>query len=764
MRQALLLAACLILPVAQAQQSTPEETVVLSPFEVNAALDRGYGVQNSLGASRIALPNSDISNSIITINEQFIKDSGAVDAAEFLTYVSGVQINGDRNPGQVQYSLRGYALGGLDLRDGIPENMSAVDIPLDEESAYARVEVIKGPAGTLYGSHSMGGIVNKVSKWPLSVQRTDLQLQVAGGHDEFVRAVLDTTGPMGENSAYRAVISSRRGNRFFNSTDAPSDMDNVTLAASHDLNDSGGKIWGRFQYLHYELDREQGWQYLTGYLTPGGAAPEVTNPVFAISNDANIVPDDDISIGTSRSFEAGFEQPLGAEKDWTFRLVARQYKGAGDKSPSYSQGRPVAVDSGGAVIGDNRFVSALNPQVADWRATLSLRDFRGYQEGTVFNADLSGDFELLGAKNKAILTARYVTGERERAFFFWNPANSNNTTAVANSFSAVDPDFTGVNADSIKASTTKQFNRFQGHAESEGWSIGFQDNMSFMEDKLILVGGARYDDFSSDSYQFDVAQSLAADEFIIDRASLAQNNGTDSTYKVGAVFKPVPGLSLFAQNSTTFNFINRTDPLTGSKFPNQQGESTEVGSKFYMLNNRLVATVAWFDMELTNVIISVPDPDPNAVGGTIPQAVGVQATDGFEIDIAWTPVDQLNIAFAYSDLTSVDEVGRNFRGVPVGGTYSLFGKYTFSDSGYQGWFVGGGYKHNAKAPGDSGNSFFVSDSDLVDVFAGYNAENWSAQLNVYNVFGEDQILSSVTDRLATRAPDTNYRLTLRYSF
>jgi len=747
-----------------AQQAASDGTITLSPFDVSAERDRGYGTENSLGATRIALANSDIANSIVTLNELFIRDSGAVDAAEILTYVSGVQINGDRNPGQVQYSLRGYTLGGLDLRDGIPENISPVDIPLDEESAYARIEVIKGPAGTLYGSHSMGGIVNKVSKWPLSVQQNEVQLQVSGGHDEFIRGVIDTTGPMGNNSAYRAVVSTRKGNRFYGSSNSPSDMDNITLAASHYWNDTGGKIWGRFQYLHYKLDREQGWQYLTGYLTPGGSAPEVTNPIFAISKDADIVPDDDISIGTSRAFEAGYEQPFGADDNWTLRLVARQFKGSGDKSPSYSQGRPIAVDANGAVVGDNRFVSALDPRVADWRATLSLRDFRGYQEGTTFNADLSGEFDFLGASHKAVVTARYGTNERERAFFFWNPANPNNTTSVANSFSAVNPDFTGVNAESIKATTTKQFNRFQGYTEGDGWSIGFQDNLSFMEDKLILVAGARYDDASSNSYRFDVAQSIAADDFIVDQTSLQRDSGTDSTYKGGIVFKPVDGLSLFAQSATTFNFVNSIDPLTASKFPNQEGEILEIGSKLFMLDNRLVATVAWFDMELTNVIISVPDPNPNAVGGTIPQAVGVQATDGFEIDIAWTPTDQLNLAFAYSDITSEDAQGNNFRGVPTAATYSLFGKYTFSGSGIEGWFVGGGYKHNARAPGDSGNTFFVSDSDLVDLFGGYNAENWSIQLNTYNVLGEDQVLSAVIDRLAIRAPDTSYRLTARYRF
>lgn len=56
---------------------------------------------------------------------------------------------------------------GINLRDGLPDRFQAADIPLDENTAYQRLEVIKGPAGTLYGAHNTGGIVNKVSKFPL---------------------------------------------------------------------------------------------------------------------------------------------------------------------------------------------------------------------------------------------------------------------------------------------------------------------------------------------------------------------------------------------------------------------------------------------------------------------------------------------------------------------------------------------------------------------------------------------------------------------
>jgi outer membrane receptor protein involved in Fe transport len=739
------------------------EVFELSPFNVSAAQDRGYGVANSLGASRIALANLDIASSVITLNEQLIEDVGAIDAAEFLQYVSGVQIGSDRNPGQVFYSLRGYAASGISLRDGLPDPFDSVDVPLDEESSYERIEVIKGPAGTLYGSHSMGGVVNKVSKWPLLDQKTQLQLQVAAGHDEFVRGVVDTTGPIGESTAYRAVLSYRNGERHFDEADAPSNMRNLTLSGAHYFK-SGGKVWARAQYLDYKLDREQGWQYITGYLTPGGDAPEVKNSVFAIGKHANIVPSDDISKGDIYSLEAGYEKNFRALSGvWTVRFVARKSKGDGDKSPSYSQGRPVAVDAAGNSLGDHRFVSASDPNVADWRASLTLRDFRGYAAAGGVFLDLVGKFDTFGISHDLVINATATESERVRAFFFWAAANPNDPTAIGNTFSAVNPDFTGVNAQSIKANNPKQFNRFQGFATGEGRAIGFQDNIGLFSDKLTAVVGARYDEVEGTNTPFDVAASLAADEFVKENGSRSSSKGKDSTYKVGLVYKPTSEVSLFTHRSTTFNLVTASDPLTGNKFPNQEGEILEIGTKFSMFDNRLVLTASWFDMELTNVIIQVPLPIDQG-GGTIPQAVGVQATDGFEVDLAWQPTDQLSFIFAMSDLDSTDANGNFFRGVPIDLNYSFFGKYAFTDGDLAGFFCGLGFQHNAQSPGDGGSTFFVSDSNLMDLFAGYEAGNWSVQLNVYNVLGENQILSTVIDRLAIRAPDTNFRITARYRF
>lgn len=743
-----------ILSIQKLVAQDDDDIYLLSPFLVTTEEDHGYGTSSSLGASRVALSNSDIASSIITINEQLFQDTAAVDAQEILTYVSGIQITSDKNPGQTSYSLRGYSLGGIGYRDGLPDQFQSADIPIDESTAYERIEVIKGPAGTLYGSHSMGGIVNKVSKWPLSTDFTNVEFQAAGGYEEFFRGVVDTNQTIGEKSEVRAVVSYRVGDRHYDEDDAPSDLMNITVMGQHRFANNGGRIWSRFQLLQYELDREQGWQYLTGYLADGASQPVMTDPVYAIGKSANIIPEDDISKGNMRSYEFGYEQPFYMfNGDWSLRLVARYNLGKGDKSPSYSQGRPYAIDADGNTLGDNRFVSANDPEVADWLASLTLRDFRGFKKQGGVYLDMVGKFKTWGLVHDMVINAQMGMSESERAFFFW----------TAGEFSAVNPDFTGVDASSIIASNETNFNPYQGFNRSESFSAGFQDNIGLMNEKLIFTVGARYDYGRGEGIAFDKEESIAQYQFVRDLTTASISKGEDTTYKVGAVYKPMKGLSLFGQIGTTFNFVDALDPLTSKKFPNQEGEVKEIGIKTSLFENRLIITTSYFNMELTNVLIGVDLPASEG-GGTIQQAIGKQATEGIEMDIAWQPIDNLVLVLAFSDIESTDPSGNFFRGVPMDANYSIYGKYTFNEGPMSGFYTGLGYRHNAKSPGDTSNSYFLAEIDFTDVFAGYQAEKWSIQINVYNLFGADGIVSSVHDRLAIRAQDTNFRMTARYRF
>lgn len=785
-RYALLLALALILkagaqtasqPVLPQGKEEPQSTIELSPFQVNTERDRGYSASQAMGASRVALPVSDVPLAVVGINEQFFADRAAVDALDVLPFVSGVQRGGDLNPGQEQFTLRGYALIGMDIRDGLPDNVAAADQPYDDGSAYERLEVIKGPAGTLYGTTGMGGVVNKISKWPRFSRQTKIQLQ-AQSYDEFVRGMVDTTGPMGDRNAYRAVLSKRTGNRFWDHGRS-NDFFNSVVAFTRLLGDSrsGGRVWTRFQFLDIEVDRENGTQFPTGYLNPLSPTTPVVleNPNYAVKPEANNQPNDDISKAAIRAYEAGFEHSFDGPIDskWTLRLVGRHNTSAGDKSPSYAQTLPVPVDSTGAIVrytnaagalvnGDSRFISATDPRVADWRTVHTLRQFSGYNKSSGGYMDLVGDFTTGPMKHKIVVNAQLTSSARERAFFFWAVTNPGNTTAVANSYSAINPDFSSYNAATITAGNPS-FNSFSGHAESNGFAGGFQDNISMFNDRLIAVAGARYDNIHTTTYGFDSAASIAARRFVANPASTRTVTNQQWTSKYGLVGKVVPGVSLYGQVGETYIPINTINATTGLKLPNQEGNIREAGIKLDFLGSKLVATAAVFKMELTNVLVSVVNP-PELGGGTVQVPVGKQTSDGHEIDLAWEPVPGWNLSAAYSKVDSKDERGFLFRGVPRQATYSLLTKYSFLNGDLKGAYVGGSWKHNGEVAGDATNLFFVPANDTFDAFLGYGRGRWNVQLNVFNVGDTDKMVTAVTNIITSRARARSFRFTFNYTF
>lgn len=761
---------------ASDKKASADEAVVLSPFQVKGERARGYGVPEAMGASRVALPVSDVPLSVIGLSEQLFADKGAVSALEVLSLVSGITPTSSLSPLFESYTLRGFSVGagnGFGIRDGLPDNVGTVVGSFDDSSAYERVEVIKGPAGTLYGTTSMGGVINKISKWPQFTPKTKVQFQ-AQSYDEFVRGMVDSTGPLGDRGAYRAVVSYQDGERYWGA--GRNDIFNTVLAYTHLLGDSksGGRLWGRFQFLKYNIAITNGTVFPTGWKDPlnPNFVPVLDNPKFPVPKEIMNAPADDNSPGTVRAYEAGFEQTWAQNRDnkWTIRLVARHNEALGDQGPSYSLTLPVPVTSSGAIVqytdangnlvnGDARFISQDDPRVADWRTVIRLREFDGKFINSGLYLDVVGEFKTGPLKHTLVTNGQLTSGERERAFFFWDIPNPANTTAVANSFSAIRPDFSNYNRQALEA-TTPQFNPFNGLTTNSAFAFGFQDNISLLKDKVILVGGARYDRVNATTEAFSTAASIAARAFVIDPASTRRIVNQQWTSKYGLVVKPFPGISLFGQVGETYIPVNTINSLTGEKFENQLGSTDEAGVKLDLFGSKLVATASVFNMKLTNVLVQRNNP-PELGGGFILVPAGTQTANGFEADIAWEALSGLYLMLGYSDIDSMNENGLAF-GMTTP-EWSLLAKYSFLDGVAKGAYIGANWRRKGALPGGT-RGFSLPEADVVDAFIGYGRGNWNVQLNIMNVGNTDAILITGSDSLLYRAHDRTFRFTFNYTF
>ena len=128
-------------------------------------------------ANKRVEPLSHIGAGISAISGADLELMSANNLEDYLGFVPGVQFTSYGRPGQDQISIRGVASQSLGAAvatyvDEVPVGSTSneaqgatytVDIdPADLE----RVEVLKGPQGTLYGASSLGGVLKYVTKEP----------------------------------------------------------------------------------------------------------------------------------------------------------------------------------------------------------------------------------------------------------------------------------------------------------------------------------------------------------------------------------------------------------------------------------------------------------------------------------------------------------------------------------------------------------------------------------------------------------------------
>ncbi|MBP9118325.1 MAG: TonB-dependent receptor plug domain-containing protein, partial [Methyloversatilis sp.] len=203
-------------PIASA--ATPDTPAATLPeIEVRDARERpnspndGYqsGIVRSAKTKQLA---KDIPQAITTVTEQLMLDSNADTMKSALRHVAGLTFNSGEG-GRIgdNIMLRGfYSFGDLYL-DGIRDVAQ-----YNRETFHVeQIDVLRGSAAMLFGRGQAGGVINRVSKQPGLVDRTEVSATV--GSFDYGRVTADVNKVLGENMALRISAmktdagSSRRG-------------------------------------------------------------------------------------------------------------------------------------------------------------------------------------------------------------------------------------------------------------------------------------------------------------------------------------------------------------------------------------------------------------------------------------------------------------------------------------------------------------------------------------------------------------------------
>jgi iron complex outermembrane receptor protein len=725
--------------------STSDQTVVLNPFQVSAVGDKGYNTANSTGATMINSPIRDTPMSISVLNQQFIQDIGATDPVQAAQYISGVAPVANAGSGQI--TVRGQNIPGANIRDGIPDLLVSNGNIFQDTALAERIEIIKGPEGTLYGDYSAyGGLMNIVSKVPEDRAASSLSLtygaDLLGG--AVIRSVYDTTGPDPSNSAidYRLILVGARGKTLQGGQDS-------TFIISPILTyhfKGGGSVLLRYSYQN----PDRGTNEYSWFVDSTGAIPTFISPKKSI-------PDLDAGRNTKiMNADVVLTQPFKTGPiDWTARLFIRwdhldNWEHLYEQAPANFQ----FFTAAGQSIGNITNTAFSNPNWSYIEITPRTRTtFGDYIWVATENADLVGRFDLGPTKNTLLFYGQTL-----------NEGESNDQWAGSYPFTIIYSKIPGLGpihySDEAAAQTSVGGSGATSLTDTHTslWAYGAQENMAWFDDKVILVAGIREDRQNQTAYNY-FAKTFHPDDV-----------RTGTTHKYGVVAHPVEPLTLYYNWAQTFTPNGFSTDVNGNtiKLPNLNSFTREEGAKLALFHSSLIISGAYFLTEVADATVSIPEINSRGQSVAVTVPAGHLVIRGWEADGTYAFNQNISLIFGAGNLTSKSALNLAARGVPFGTNYRVFGKYTFVNTGAQwlnGLFIGIGVQHNSLRAADANDDATMPPYTLTDALIGYSWGNhWRVQGNMDNVFDITYASVGVARQIMYAGLPRNESATITYNW
>ena len=778
---------CLFASALAAQPATPAtstpanpgDVIELSPFEVSEQASRGYVTTSSMSASRIAVPITELPASVVVINEKLIADTVAFELRDTLSLVSGIQQSAPPQ-GTNELSMRGYTLVGAQ-RDGVRDHLMSTGSEASGGFDYAlaeRIEIVKGPSGVLYGAHNPGGIVNLVSKRPLARPQTKISAFI--GSYETYRGEIDTSNffDAAKRFGYRLVLVGADTEGIVDDRPQP---DGGFLAANPSLSFRSKDGWNVWLWSAIVRDRLRRATYGTPALPTDAnvqfpARPSLNGaPLYEVTynhmltnlqyTNANLY-----EVGVSKGFDLG---PVRLD----VRLLGREFDQRGEQASRIRgvDAFDILIDRSGRIIGqDFRAIplKAAEDNVAQMGRAAVRYDYNPFDtEGRLGSADFNFSFRLGPVRSQ--LLAYGTLGYRESLTNVSNYDIRNAATLRSLGYPTIDgrvvvvfwprPVFVPTPQQMVELSDARTIGRDTLNKIDDS-SYGAIERLSFLDDRVFIVGGYRHDKQESTTQTF------------LNGAVVASNRNDDSvnTYSLSGLAKVYKGekgeASVFINANETFipvTTIDRRLATFGQKYPNRIASNDEYGVKVDLLQSRLVATLSVFKTTETNVLLTEND-ETGAITG-VPSTfyqtpIGTRTTKGWEVDLNFAAREDLEFIVAYSKVDPRLETG-NYAQKIAFNTFTAAVRHDVRRGWAKGFSAMWQYNRWGRSALSSRSYWIIPGGDLHTAILGYQfARRWVVRLRVENVFDQLEVYPSTNETALDITRDRNYRLGVSYEF
>lgn len=670
--------------------SSAKETTTLPEMVVTEQPEQTYAVKQATTATKTDTPIMETPFAVQTVPRAVMDDQQVTKIDRALENISGVYVEEGQGVENF-FNVRGFHVDDI-YRNGVKARAGRNIQGARETVNLERIEVFKGPASILYGRLQPGGMINLVTKQPLTSPSYSLQQQF--GSFDFYRTTVDATGPLTPNNSllYRFNLAYENAESFRQFRE----NERVFLAPVLRWN-IGPKtqVTVELEYLNTTDPLDYANPALGDRPAPLPRKRNLGEPGSTLDTEEQRV-----SLHAAHAFTDQWKLDYRFDADFLDLTIPAQAALAG-------------LDLTTCTSTSCQMQRSLVASAGDGRTYFSSMDLTGrFSTGPIHHTLLLGG-DYWRDLNFNVFRLNFVYPGID----IFRPVHT-----------PVDPRL--IQTPDLEATTDI----------TEDWHGVYLQDQIELPYNLHLLAGFRYDDATLK--RTDTSQS--GGDFSKQKQRYAQDAVTP---RVGLLWRPIPQLSVYGNYVEHFGTSNGRN-TDGKILPPQTAQQWEFGLKTDLLDGRLIGSLAWFDLTKQNLAVSDPDPARAAAGFRVP--VGEARNRGLEFDFAGELLPGWNILAAYAYIDSkitkdsqfVDGVftsgnrGKRFYAVPRHGG-SLWTTYQLQHGVWQGLKFGAGVVSRSLRQGDNENTFQLPSYALVNVTAAYE---WKVantrlifQLNVDNV-------------------------------
>ncbi|MEN2398237.1 TonB-dependent receptor [Flavobacterium sp. MC2016-06] len=625
-----------------------------------------FARKESQQVSRLPLKNLENPQVYSTITSELLKEQVVTTMDDALKNAPGITqlwtSTGRGGDGAGYYSLRGFAVQPT-MVNGLPGLTNGSLDPANID----KIEVIKGPSGTLFGSSliSYGGLINATTKRPYNYFGGEVNYTV--GSYGLNRVTVDLNTPLNEKKTLNFRINSayNKQNSFQDAGFRESYFIAPTL--SYKVND-------RLSFLvNTEFMSNESTNPTMIFLDRD--APLRVHNIKELGYDNNrSYTSNDLTIKTP-SYNIQGQMNYKLSDQWTSQTVF-------STSSSKSQGNYSYIYEG------TQYYPAITEGIL-------LGRYFNYQNSKSITTDIQqnfiGDFKIGSLRNRIVVGFDY----------FDRTVTDKGSSYVANGAVYIGSDLKTVNEQVFGITDPNAYITDSGNLTKSG-ETALLDGVDWNNSKTRQDV---YSTYVSDVINFTPAisamLSLRADRFINagDVSTDVDNyNQTAFSPKFGFIYQPIlDKVSLFANYMNGFVNVAPAEDINGLErtiktFNPEHANQFEIGTKLNLFKDKLYATFSYYDIQVSDQVYSIRSSATN----TTYYQDGGQRNKGFEAEIVANPINGLNIVLGYSYvdalLTAGDADFVNHRPESAGPSNlaNLWASYKFTQGTLRGFGVGFG--------------------------------------------------------------------------